>query len=81
MFESSFSIAKVDDPKKMVWIIDNDRGKSVTNDAQRVCLALNQQYQNYRIIYRDTMGLWDELAHVNGIHHGFLPAREFGLGL
>jgi len=54
-----------------VFIIDTINGKSVTNDAERVCEALFREYGNKRIFYRDTVGVWDELVHASGIFKTF----------
>ena len=37
-------------------------GMSVTNDAESVYLEVTKQHPNHRVIYRDTMGLWDEIT-------------------
>ena len=60
-------------PRRVVWIIDLNRVKSVTNDAEAVCFVLNQKYPGFRIIYRDTMGKWDELVHEDGKFIRFAP--------
>jgi hypothetical protein len=67
----------------IVWITDEDGHgcKSVTNDAERVCAVVNAAYPCHRIIYRDTMGKWDELAHDNGRFTGYLPARSMDINL
>jgi len=63
-----FSIFKIDNDKKMIFIKDMDLGRmSVTNDAENVVKYLNEKYPNFRIIYQDSDGLdWDELVHENG---------------
>lgn len=61
---------------KMVFIVDNDMGMSVTNDAENVVADVLRQYPNHRIIYRDTMGQWDELVHFNGKFTGFAPYQS-----
>jgi hypothetical protein len=53
--------------------VDNDVGMSVTNDAENVVADVLRQYPDHRIIYRDTMGQWDELVHFNGKFTGFAP--------
>jgi hypothetical protein len=47
----------------VIAIIDYDQGKSVTNDAENVIadLAACFDLSKYRVIYRDTRGVWDEL--------------------
>jgi len=37
-------------------------------------LAAN--YPGFRIIYRDSMGNWDELCHDGALFTGFAPARD-----
>lgn len=60
-----------------VFIVDEDRGKSVTNDAERVVSELAGRYgKNPRFIYRDTMGEWGELVHNGARFIGFKPYAE-----
>jgi len=51
-----------------IWIIDLDEPDrpSVTNDAEQVCRTLNAEWPSIRIMYRDTVGRWDELMHEHG---------------
>lgn len=66
----SYEIHKVSD--EIVHIIDiDDGGISVTNDAENVVAEVNNRYPNRRIIYRDSMGNWDELVHENGVFKSF----------
>lgn len=45
-----------------VFIIDLNLGNiSVTNDAERVYTELQSFWPNRRVIYRDSMGNWDEM--------------------
>jgi len=75
-----FEVVKVQVSPPMVWILDQDRGsKSVTNDADAVCIILHHSYPNHRIIYRDSSGDWDELAHDRGWFIGFRPARDLAI--
>lgn len=60
----------------MVFIVDNDVGMSITNDAEAVVEDVLRQYPDHRIIYRDTMGQWDELVHWNGKFSVFKPYRS-----
>lgn len=70
---SQYSVINFND--EFVWLVDLDRGtRSVTNDADAVCLALNEQYPGRRIIYRDSMGRWDELRHDRGRFLDYAPA-------
>jgi hypothetical protein len=71
MRESTFSVSQVTTDK--IFIIDEDGVLSITNDAERVVSVLNHQYPGRRIIYRDTVGGWDELLHNNGTFTGFAP--------
>ena len=46
-----------------VFIVDEDHGKSVTNDAERVCNKLLTGRRYKRIFVRDTSYDWDEMVH------------------
>lgn len=63
---------------KRVWIIDLDEPgcKSVTNDANRIVAELHKTHPHYRIIYKDSMGNWDELLHVGPLFKGFGYVRQ-----
>lgn len=65
----SYRIVKV--TPRVVQLVDLDDGVSVTNDAENVVLEVFNQYPNRRIVYRDTMGQWDELVHNNGVFTDF----------
>lgn len=45
----------------VLWIVDNNGPKSVTNDMENVLaeLAKTNVLTNYRIMYKDSMGIWD----------------------
>lgn len=59
-----------------VWIIDLDDGAmSVTNDADAVVAEVVATYGDKRIIYRDSEGRWDELAHDAGVFRDFVLLR------
>ena len=58
-----------------VYIVDNDGPVSVTNDAEAVVARVNAVHPGKRIIYKDTMGQWDELLHVNGVFTDFAPYK------
>jgi len=47
----------------IVFIEDTKKGMSLTNDAERVCQEVNKDYPNCRIIYKDTIGRWDEIVY------------------
>lgn len=62
MFNVSYT--KVFEDEKFIFIKDNDLvGTSVTNAAESVCEELLTHSNNKRIIYQDSMGLWDEMVH------------------
>jgi len=60
-----------------VLIVDNDLPDcpTVTNSSEATVkeLASTQVLNNRRIIYRDTMGRYDELKHNGGAFMGFNP--------
>jgi hypothetical protein len=64
----------------VIAIIDHDEGKSVTNDAENVIDDLVRQgfdLAQYRVIYRDTRGIWDELlVDRTGHFAGFSSINE-----
>jgi len=47
----------------VIAIVDLCGGKSVTNDAENVIADLEAQFDlsKYRVIYRDTRGIWDQI--------------------
>ena len=56
-----------------LFIVDNDVGMTITNDAENVVKDVLSKYPEHRIIYQDTDGNWDELLHQNGEFAGFKP--------
>lgn len=67
---------------RVLAVIDLDLGSvSVTNDAANVVATLDAQYglSGKRILYRDSMGVWDELKHAGGRFAGYAPIRERSL--
>lgn len=59
----------------VVWIIDKDEGRSVTNDVERVIADLTQlgvDPDAQPIIYCDSMGRWDQIATRRGRFAGFV---------
>ncbi len=56
-----------------VLVVDQDRGMSVTNDAEAVIadLAALGVLAGRRVLYRDTDGRWDELVVSDGAFAGF----------
>lgn len=67
--KSSFRVIEVHPTK--VKIQDLNTGKSVTNDAEAVCMFLHKHYGNRQYLYIDTMGEESELLHTDGIFTGF----------
>lgn len=74
MKKATYTIDRV--VKGMVFIIDENVGLSITNDAENVVIELLAKYPNHRIIYCDTDGQWDELLHWNGQFTGFAPYNK-----
>jgi hypothetical protein len=67
----------------VIAVIDHDQGRSVTNDAEAVIAQLAQKFDlsQYRVIYKDTRGIWDQmlvdrtgLAGFSTINERDLPA-------
>lgn len=72
---ADYSIVRVDEDR--IFIIDLDLGHiSVTNDAEYVVGILQAQYPGKRIIYRDSMGYWDEITG-NRWAAGFQSYKEY----
>lgn len=59
---------------------DLGTGRSITNSADAIiaelAASLGDEIDNWRIIYRDTMMVWDGLAHRGGTFLGFVPLRR-----
>ena len=70
-----FSIEVTDN---LVVLEDLDQGRTVTNDADPVIADLAQEglLRGRRVIYRDTMGRWDELLHDGTRFAGFRPFAQ-----
>ena len=51
MNRAHYEIVLIDLEMRAVFISDNKVGKSITNDAERVVLELNDRYPNYRVIF------------------------------
>lgn len=50
-----------------VFLVDADRGNmSVTNDAENVLQWCKSRWPGKRVVYCDSMGLWDEIVHESG---------------
>lgn len=57
---SDYEIVCVQEDK--IFLVDLDLGnKSVTNDAEKVYIEIKRNFPGKRIIYRDTLGMWDEI--------------------
>lgn len=71
MCRSEFSASLVDD---VIVIIDSDTAgtMSVTNDAESVVAEVVKRFGVYPIVYRDSAGTWDGLAHNDGVFTGFI---------
>ena len=70
----------------VIAIIDHDQGKSVTNDAENIIadLAACFDLSKYRVIYRDSRDVWDQLlVDRTGHFAGFssLNARDLPAAL
>jgi hypothetical protein len=58
---ADYEVVRVEDDR--VFIVDLDLGNiSVTNDAGYVFSEINRNFPNRRLIYRDTLGRWDEIS-------------------
>lgn len=72
--KSTFDVISPEDG--IVAVIDRDEGMSVTNDVENVVRALahyGHLGSGDRLIYRDTMGRWDEILHRGAEFIGFRP--------
>ncbi len=66
----------------VVTLVDHDRGRTVTNDADAIVWDLSRSgtlRPMDRLIYRDTDGRWDEIEHKDGIFVGFAPIGRTSL--
>ena len=71
MIRARYTFERVGD---VVFIVDCDDGKSVTNDADAVIRDLRERgidVDRVVIVYRDTMGMWDQLQTKRGAFAGF----------
>jgi len=58
----------------IIAVVDLHGARSVTNDAEAVVENLKDVYgglKGWRILYRDSMGNWDELRHNGETFTGF----------
>lgn len=61
MTRSDYEIVLVQEDK--IFLVDLDLGnRSVTNDAEAVAQEINKNFPGRRIIYRDSLGHWDEIV-------------------
>lgn len=62
----------------VVCITDHDNGKSVTNDITAVLadIAGEVNLNAHRVIYRDTLKIWDEVVLVGGKFSTFKSLNE-----
>lgn len=60
MHRSTYEVVLIEDDR--VFIVDLDEGKSITNDAENVWQEIQNNWRGRRLIYRDTMGRWDEIV-------------------
>ena len=72
--------------KGVLVIVDQDIGRSVTNDAEQVLLEQKARLGAEMpeiVIYRDTTGTWDGLDHIGGVFRGFyyLNTRDVNLAI
>lgn len=65
---------------KVIAIIDpDDGGKSVTNDAENIIADFVEKgfdLSQYRVIYRDTRGIWDEMLVKDSAFKDFRSINE-----
>ena len=61
-----------------ICLEDSGEGRSVTNAAEQIIRQLETataaygiDLDRYAVIYRDTMGNWDQLLHLEGRFAGF----------
>jgi hypothetical protein len=63
----------------VICVVDDCQGKSVTNDAENIIRALIEDgfdLTKHRLIYRDSMGIWDGIRVRNGQFAGFVPLQR-----
>lgn len=62
-FRATYSYVNGPRPDEAVFIVDENVGRSVTNDAENVVADVLKLHPGRRIFYRDSEGQWDELKH------------------
>lgn len=76
---SDFEVIGVVDDKLFITDLDLG-GRSVTNAAENVAAWAQQNYPGKRLIYRDSIGRWDEIIITSSNIVTFIPyAEEFPL--
>jgi len=75
---ASYSFQIVD---SVIAITDHDEGRSVTNDVENVVADFRHvaDLAGCRMIYRDTIGVWDEILVREGRFAGFRSIGEHDL--
>lgn len=70
-------IVQVDEDRVFVIDLYSDAAPcmTITNDAEALRDFMNEQYPGKRLIYRDTMGCWDEI--VSDVEGLFKPYNEY----
>jgi len=72
---AEFSVVRTEYDR--IFLVDEDGPVSVTNYAEGVCEWASQAYPGKRIVYRDTLGRWDEIiTTLDGRFVGFAPYSE-----
>jgi hypothetical protein len=73
MARASYDVVRV--TEDTIYLVDKNRGMSVTNDAENVVTEVVNEYGDKKVVYRDSMGNWDELEHEHGKFSDFAPYR------
>lgn len=63
----------------VICIVDNDDGRSVTNDIENVLADLVKdgvRLRGRRVIYRDSQGVWDQVELNGDLFAGFRSVNE-----
>lgn len=84
IIESFYDIVGVLHDRVFIIDLDLPGTKSITNNAENVYWDIQELWPNRRLIYRDTMGRWDEIKmHITRHHNGadyqlvqFIPYKE-----